>query len=103
MTNFFCWYQCRPIPLAYEAEEYIRDGCSLHCLDPSKLSGSSPHAVADATDPCKNGYVHNSNCIGSWQRTDPHVPGYELPHEVKEEQDRNQNSSATSPAVALCR
>jgi len=99
VTNFFCWYQCRPIPLAYEAEEYVRDGYSLYCLDPSKLSGASPHAVADATDPCKNGYVHNSNCIGSWQRTDADVPGYELPYEVKEEQDQNQNSSATSAST----
>ncbi|KAL3795252.1 hypothetical protein HJC23_008337 [Cyclotella cryptica] len=76
-TKFFCWYQCLSIPNANYALDYLRDGYSLYCLDPSKLSGNS---VADAAAPCQNGFTHNSNCLGSWQTTDENLPGHEFPN-----------------------
>ncbi|KAL7514166.1 hypothetical protein ACHAXN_013268 [Cyclotella atomus] len=76
-TNFFCWYQCLSIPNAEHSLDYLRDGHSLYCLDPSMLSDNS---VADAAAPCKDGYTHNSACSGSWQVTDPSLEGYEFPN-----------------------
>ena len=91
VTDFFCWHQCVGIPDADSAERYVRDGYSLYCLDPALLPSSSSAngdgviPVSDATTPCRGGYVHNSDCVGSWQRTDDDVPGYELPYETREE------------------
>lgn len=82
-TNFFCWYQCIDIPSSEQAEQYVQEGRSLYCLDPAKLS-SSDSSIADATEPCKGGYIHNSNCKGSWQETDESIAGYKLPYEVEE-------------------
>ncbi|KAL7520410.1 hypothetical protein ACHAWX_005135 [Stephanocyclus meneghinianus] len=76
-TKFFCWYQCLSIPNANYALDYLRDGYSLYCLDPSMLSGNS---VADAAAPCKNGFTHNSNCLGSWQLTEDNLQGHEFPN-----------------------
>lgn len=76
-TNFFCWYQCLSIPDSEHTLDYLRDGHSLYCLDPSMLSDSS---VAEAAAPCKGGYTHNSDCSGSWQETDSSLSGYEFPN-----------------------
>lgn len=89
-TNFFCWNQCIDIPNSELAEQYVQDGYSLYCLDPAALS-SSNNPIQDATEPCEGGFVHNSHCSGSWQKTDANVPGYELPYEVK----TNNNLSST--------
>jgi len=83
VTNFFCWHQCVAIPESENAEAYVYDGYSLYCLDPSKLGSEDP--VKAAAEPCENGFVHNSACRGSWQVTDPDVPGYPLPYEVASE------------------
>lgn len=91
-TNFFCWYQCVDMPNSEQAEQYVQEGNSLYCLDPGKLS-SSENSIADATEPCKGGYVHNSNCKGSWQKTDKSIAGYKLPYEMKE------TESSTLPAT----
>eukprot|EP00581_Thalassiosira_minuscula_P007166 CAMPEP_0183705194 /NCGR_PEP_ID=MMETSP0737-20130205/2356_1 /TAXON_ID=385413 /ORGANISM="Thalassiosira miniscula, Strain CCMP1093" /LENGTH=828 /DNA_ID=CAMNT_0025932303 /DNA_START=96 /DNA_END=2582 /DNA_ORIENTATION=+ len=91
-TDFFCWFQCVPIPNSKQAEEYVYNGYSLYCLDPGKLS-SSDDAIAAATDPCEGGYIHNSNCVGSWQITDEDIPGYKLPYEVKKEEDHHHHSA----------
>jgi hypothetical protein len=71
-TNFFCWMQCLDIPDAKEAQGYLNEGYSLYCLDPSILVSSS-NRVSSATEQCENGYVHNANCLGSWQPTAPNV------------------------------
>ncbi|KAK1742468.1 DNA mismatch repair protein MutS family protein [Skeletonema marinoi] len=57
---------------------YVRDGYSLYCLDPA-IMVSTDNSIPEATDPCKGGYAHNSNCVGSWQGTDESVSGYEFP------------------------
>jgi hypothetical protein len=95
-TSFFCWYQCISIPDPDYALEYLRDGHSLYCLDPSMLSDNS---VADAAAPCKNGFTHNSACSGSWQLTDESLPGYEFPNyaAVLEEE----KAAAAAAAAAL--
>ena len=85
VTNFFCWYQCVGIPDAADAEGYVQDGYSLYCLDPALLPGGDAVSVSEATEPCRGGYVHNSHCVGSWQKTDEDVPGYKLPYETREE------------------
>ncbi|KAL9179401.1 hypothetical protein ACHAXT_008691 [Thalassiosira profunda] len=92
-TNFFCWRQCIDIPEAEHAEHYVNDGYSLYCLDPSNLSEDT--SIKTATDPCQGGFVHNSNCIGSWQATDKEVPGYKLPYEAKETQQGGHDHSAS--------
>lgn len=101
MTNFFCWYQCINIPDSEHAEDYVYDGYSLYCLDPGLLS-SSDNPIPDAVDKCKGGYVHNSNCQGSWQETDKTVPGYKLPYEVKkkEQLDKELGNNSTSSAIS---
>jgi len=91
LTNFFCWHQCIEIPQSDQAEQLVQGGYSLYCLDPAKLS-TSDSSIPDATTPCENGYVHNSNCLGSWQETDEKVPGYKLPYEVKEVKEEGSNS-----------
>jgi len=78
-TNFFCWYQCLEIPNSDHTMDYLQDGYSLYCLDPAILL-SSDNSIPDATDPCEEGYVHNSNCMGSWQLPDENVPGYDFPY-----------------------
>ena len=40
---------------------------------------STDNSIPEATDPCKGGYAHNSNCVGSWQITDKSVAGYVFP------------------------
>ena len=95
ITDFFCWYQCLDIPNSSDAEANVKGGQSLYCLDPSLLSSS----VIEATTPCRNGYVHNSNCIGSWQKTDANVPGYTLPYKISTE-DNSESSINSIPAVA---
>ena len=97
ITDFFCWYQCLDIPKSSDAEANIKGGYSLYCLDPSLLSSS----VSEATTPCRNGYIHNSNCIGSWQKTDAHVPGYPLPYKtLADNSDQQESSINTSPDVS---
>jgi len=98
VTNFFCWYQCINIPDGEHAEDYVYDGYSLYCLDPGLLLSSSDNPIPDAVDKCKGGYVHNSNCQGSWQETDKTVPGYKLPYEVKkkEQLDKELGNSTSS-------
>ena len=91
VTNFFCWYQCINIPSSDDAEAYVYDGYSLYCLDPALLTSDDP--IPDATAPCKGGYVHNSNCQGSWQKTDENVPGYKLPYEVKQKEQVSKSTS----------
>lgn len=101
ITDFFCWYQCLDIPNSSDAEANVKGGNSLYCLDPSLLSSSS--SVSDATTPCRNGYVHNSNCIGSWQKTDDNVPGYALPYKTSTEDnssDQQESSINTISKVA---
>jgi len=78
VTNFFCWHQCIDIPNSEHVQEYVRDGYSLYCLDPS-IMASSENSIPEATDPCKGGFAHNSNCVGSWQSTDNRVSGYFFP------------------------
>ena len=78
VTNFFCWHQCIDIPNAEYIKDYVRDGYSLYCLDPS-IMVSSDNSIPDAADPCKRGYAHNSACVGSWQDTDTSFLGYEFP------------------------
>jgi hypothetical protein len=78
VTNFFCWHQCINIPNSEYVTDYVRDGYSLYCLDPS-IMASSDNSIPDATDPCRGGFAHNSNCVGSWQSTDKSVPGYVFP------------------------
>lgn len=78
VTNFFCWHQCIGIPNSDYVEDYVRDGYSLYCLDPS-IMVSTDNSIPDATGPCKGGYAHNANCVGSWQGTDESVAGYEFP------------------------
>jgi len=100
VTNFFCWYQCINIPDSEHAEDYIYDGYSLYCLDPGLLS-SSDNPIPDAVDKCKGGYVHNSNCQGSWQETDKTVPGYKLPYEVKKKEQLDKElGNSTSSAIS---
>jgi hypothetical protein len=100
-TNFFCWYQCLSIPNAEHSLDYLRDGHSLYCLDPSMLSDNS---VADAAAPCKNGYTHNSACSGSWQVTDPTLTGYEFPNYnavlLEEEKAAEEANAAAADAAA---
>jgi hypothetical protein len=72
-TNFFCWMQCLDVPNANQAQGYVNEGYSLYCLDPAILS-SSNNRVSEAAAPCQNGWVHNANCLGSWQPTAPGVP-----------------------------
>ncbi len=78
-TNFFCWYQCLEIPNSDHTMDYLEDGYSLYCLDPAILLAND-NSISDATDPCEEGYVHNSNCMGSWQPRDENVPGYDFPY-----------------------
>jgi len=78
VTEFFCWHQCINIPNPDYVKDYVRDGYSLYCLDPS-IMVSTDNSIPEATDPCKGGYAHNSNCVGSWQSTDKSVSGYEFP------------------------
>ncbi|KAL7472922.1 hypothetical protein ACHAXS_013304 [Conticribra weissflogii] len=78
-TNFFCWYQCLDIPNSDHTMDYLQDGYSLYCLDPAILV-STDNSIMDATDPCEDGYTHNSNCMGSWQLTDENVEGYNFPY-----------------------
>jgi len=78
VTNFFCWHQCIDIPNPEYVKDYVRDGYSLYCLDPA-IMVSTDNSIPEATDPCKGGYAHNSNCVGSWQGTDKSVSGYEFP------------------------
>jgi len=100
VTNFFCWYQCINIPDSEHAEDYVYDGYSLYCLDPGLLS-SSDNPIPDAVDKCKGGYVHNSNCQGSWQETDKTVPGYKLPYEVKKKEQLDKElGNSTSSAIS---
>jgi hypothetical protein len=73
VTNFFCWMQCLEIPNADQAQGYVNEGYSLYCLDPAVLA-SSGNQVSEAAAPCEDGYVHNANCLGSWQPTAPGVP-----------------------------
>ena len=94
VTNFFCWHQCVAIPESENAEAYVYDGYSLYCLDPSKLGSEDP--VKDAADPCENGFVHNSACKGSWQVTDPDVPGYPLPYKVASESKESEGEVDSS-------
>ena len=99
VTNFFCWYQCINIPDSEHAEDYVYDGYSLYCLDPGLLSSDNP--IPDAVDKCKGGYVHNSNCQGSWQETDKTVPGYKLPYEVKKKEQLDKElGNSTSSAIS---
>ena len=98
-TNFFCWYQCIDIPSSDLAEQYINDGYSLYCLNPALLS-SSNNPILDATEPCEGGFVHNSHCIGSWQKTDASVPGYQLPYEAAK-QDSNLASTTTTTTTEM--
>jgi hypothetical protein len=93
-TNFFCWYQCLSIPDSGYTLDYLRDGFSLYCLDPSMLSENS---VADAASPCKNGYTHNSDCSGSWQLTDSSLPGYEFPNYASALEEGKAAASAGYP------
>lgn len=95
-TNFFCWYQCLSIPNADFTLDYLRDGYSLYCLDPSML-GDNP--VGDAAAPCKGGYTHNSDCSGSWQLTDENLPGYEFPsyEAALTEEDAEKAAAAAYP------
>ena len=84
VTDFFCWYQCIDIPEAPDrTASYQREGYSLYCLDPATLANSG-NSVSQATDPCENGYVHNSDCLGSWQKTAPGVVAYPLRNENEE-------------------
>lgn len=95
VTNFFCWYQCIKMPDSEQAEQYVYDGYSLYCLDPALLSaGDDP--IRDAALPCQGGYVHNSNCQGSWQLTDETVQGYVLPYEVKPKKVEHATNNATT-------
>jgi len=94
-TNFFCWYQCIDIPSSDNAEIYVQGGYSLYCLEPGKLS-SSDTSISDATEPCEDGYVHNSNCIGSWQVTDENIAGYKLPYEAKKAEPENESNQTAS-------
>jgi hypothetical protein len=71
-TNFFCWMQCLEVPNADQARGYVNEGYSLYCLDPAILATTGQ--VSDAASPCENGWVHNANCLGSWQPTAPDVP-----------------------------
>lgn len=73
VTNFFCWMQCLDIPNANQAQGYVNEGYSLYCLDPAILT-SSGNRVSEAALPCEEGWVHNANCLGSWQPTAPGVP-----------------------------
>ncbi len=98
-TNFFCWYQCIDIPSSELAEQYVQDGYSLYCLNPALLS-SSDNPILDATEPCEGGFVHNSHCVGSWQKTDASVPGYQLPYEAAK-QDNNLSSTASISEVDI--
>jgi hypothetical protein len=100
ITDFFCWYQCLDIPNSSDAEANVKGGQSLYCLDPALLSSSS--SVSEATTPCRNGYVHNSNCIGSWQKTDDNVPGYALPYKIStEDNSSNQQESSINTISAV--
>ncbi|KAL7456153.1 hypothetical protein ACHAWC_007658 [Mediolabrus comicus] len=96
VTKFFCWYQCIDIPNPDYAEDYVRDGYSLYCLDPSILASSDENSVADATEPCKAGFTHNSNCHGSWQTTDVSAPRYELPDIEKKVQEEAAAAAAAA-------
>ena len=91
------------IPTSSNAEQKVKEGYSLYCLDPSLLllpssssTSSTNHGVTGATTPCRNGYVHNSNCMGSWQKTDVSVPGYPLPYETPPELPLPASSSSSS-------
>eukprot|EP01082_Thalassiosira_pseudonana_P012323 g11060.t1 g11060 contig48:59168-61539(+) len=87
-TNFFCWHQCLDIPNEEHIMDYLRDGFSLYCLDPALLV-SSGNSIAEASEPCKNGYTHNSNCLGSWQEKDMNAEAYEFPYYVAEAEEAN--------------
>lgn len=98
-TNFFCWHQCVNIPDSEHAESYVHDGYSLYCLDPAILSDTK--SIPEAADPCKGGFVHNSNCKGTWHETDEDLPGYKLPYEVKEEGEEQSNSTAAAATYPI--
>jgi hypothetical protein len=76
-TNMFCWMQCIEIPDYKQAQGYLNEGYSLYCLDPNILAASS-NRVSAATPSCKNGYVHNPYCAGSWQPTAPGVTAIDV-------------------------
>lgn len=86
-TNFFCWMSCLDIPNHESVEEYLDEGYSLYCLDPSILA-SSGNSVSKAVENCAPG-VHNSKCLGKWNPTSPLIPGYDLQfnstHELEEQ------------------
>ena len=90
-TNFFCWYQCLSIPNADFTLDYLRDGYSLYCLDPSMLGDNS---VANAAAPCKNGYTHNADCSGSWQLTDKNLAGYDFPNHAAALKQEEESATA---------
>jgi hypothetical protein len=71
VTNFFCWFQCLNVPESDQVHEYITQGFSLYCLDPSVLPSSD---LMQAVEPCEEGYVHNPACTGSWQPKEDGVP-----------------------------
>lgn len=100
VTKFFCWYQCIDIPNPDYAEDYVRDGYSLYCLDPSILASSDENSVADAAEPCKAGFTHNANCHGSWQTTDVSAPRYELLDVEKKVQEEAAAAAAAAEAEA---
>jgi hypothetical protein len=76
-TNFFCWMSCFDIPEADNAADYVHDGWSLYCLDPSVLSSSSN--VTLAVQPCTEngimGAAMNPICTGKWQKSVAGLPG----------------------------
>lgn len=77
ITNFFCWMTCLDIPQADNAASFVNEGYSLYCLDPQELSRSGGQ-VSAAYSECKGGFTHNAACMGSWERTAPGVPAYEV-------------------------
>eukprot|EP00591_Stephanopyxis_turris_P009522 CAMPEP_0195521334 /NCGR_PEP_ID=MMETSP0794_2-20130614/18474_1 /TAXON_ID=515487 /ORGANISM="Stephanopyxis turris, Strain CCMP 815" /LENGTH=664 /DNA_ID=CAMNT_0040650863 /DNA_START=58 /DNA_END=2052 /DNA_ORIENTATION=+ len=77
-TNFYCWMSCLAIPDYENAEEFIKEGKSLYCLQPAVLA-SSGNDVKEAVEPCNDeqtgrpGGAMNSNCMGTWATTDHRV------------------------------
>mmetsp|Transcript_30756 Transcript_30756/g.46637 ORF Transcript_30756/g.46637 Transcript_30756/m.46637 type:complete len:619 (-) Transcript_30756:40-1896(-) len=68
-TNFFCWMSCTEIPNVDSLDNYLNNGYSLYCLDPS-IEDQDDKTIADAAAPCETGYIHNAACIGQWHLTD---------------------------------
>jgi hypothetical protein len=81
--------QCLDVPNVEQAQGYVNEGYSLYCLDPAILA-TTGNRVSSAAEPCLNGFVHNQNCMGSWQPTAPNVEAADVRYTVEEQSELQQ-------------